>query len=48
MEGVDKDSGTGDGKDLGKVHELVSSHFIAWHVGFQVRIGIFLCLEMLM
>ena len=41
--GVGKDSGMGVGKDSGMVHEGVSSHFMAWRVGFQVRICIFLC-----
>ena len=40
--GVGKDSSMGVGKDSGIVHDLVSSHFMAWFVGFQVRIGIFL------
>ena len=39
--GVGEDSGMGVGKDSGMVHEWVSSYFMAWHVGFQVIIGIF-------
>ena len=40
--GVGEDSSMGVGKDSSMVNEWVSSHFMAWHVGFQVKIGIFL------
>ena len=37
---VDKDSGmVRVGKDSGRIHEWVSSHFMAWHVEFQPRIA---------
>ena len=44
--GVGKNSGTVRvDKDSGRMHEWVSSHFITRHVGFQVRMVIFLCLK---